>query len=125
MRDLLEIRGEIDEIDSRIVELYEKRMQLSSDVAEYKICTGKPVFDKERESSKLAVLEGMAGSDFTKNGIRELFEQIMSMSRKKQYQLLTSHGIVEQPEFTEVCELDYRGRASSFRAWRVRTASRR
>ena len=34
MRDLLEIRDEIDELDSEIVRLYEKRMQLTSDVAE-------------------------------------------------------------------------------------------
>ena len=42
MRDLLEIRDEIDELDSQIVALYEKRMQLTSDVAEYKINTGFP-----------------------------------------------------------------------------------
>ena len=74
MRDLLEIRDEIDELDSEIVRLYEKRMQLTSDVAEYKINTGKQVFDKERENSKLATLEGKASCDFTKHGIRELFE---------------------------------------------------
>lgn len=107
MRDLLEIRDEIDELDSEIVRLYEKRMQLTSDVAEYKINTGKPVFDKERENSKLATLEGKASSNFTKHGIRELFEQIMAMSRKKQYRLLTEHGIVYSPEFEKVDALDY------------------
>lgn len=107
MRDLLEIRNEIDELDSEIVRLYEKRMQLTSDVAEYKINTGKQVFDKEREASKLTTLEGKAGSVFTKHGIRELFEQIMAMSRKKQYQLLTEHGVVYRPEFEKVDALDY------------------
>lgn len=107
MRDLLEIRDEIDELDSEIVRLYEKRMQLTSDVAEYKINTGKQVFDKERENSKLAALEGKASCDFTKHGIRELFEQIMAMSRKKQYQLLTERGIVYSPEFEKVDTLDY------------------
>lgn len=34
--DLLEIRDQIDIIDKEIVELFEKRMQLSADVAEYK-----------------------------------------------------------------------------------------
>ena len=107
MRDLLEIRDEIDELDSQIVALYEKRMQLTSDVAEYKINTGKQVFDKAREDSKLATLEGKASCAFTKHGIRELFEQIMAMSRKKQYQLLTEHGIVYSPEFEKVDALDY------------------
>lgn len=102
MRDLLEIRDEIDGIDREIVELYEKRMQLAADVAEYKISTGKPVFDKEREISKLDTLGNLASCDFTRHGVRELFEQIMSMSRKKQYQLLTEHGIVDDPEFMPV-----------------------
>ena len=88
MKDLLDIRKDIDKIDEQIVKLYEERMKLTSDVAEYKINTGKQVFDKEREESKLATLQKKAESDFTRHGIRELFEQIMAMSRKKQYKLL-------------------------------------
>ena len=48
MKDLLDIRKDIDKIDEQIVKLYEERMKLTSDVAEYKINTGKQVFDKER-----------------------------------------------------------------------------
>ena len=33
--DLTELRGQIDEIDSSIVDLYEKRMDISRLVAEY------------------------------------------------------------------------------------------
>ncbi len=47
--DLLEIRSQIDEVDAGIVELYEKRMELCRQVAEYKIATGKKVFDKSRD----------------------------------------------------------------------------
>ena len=39
--DLLELRKQIDEIDSQVVELYERRMEVSRKVAEYKIETGK------------------------------------------------------------------------------------
>ena len=46
MKDLLDIRKDIDKIDEQIVKLYEERMKLTSDVAEYKINTGKQVFDK-------------------------------------------------------------------------------
>lgn len=107
MRDLAEIRKEIDGIDEQIVSLYEKRMELTSRVAEYKIQTGKPVFDKEREKSKLESLGKLASSEENKDGIQELFEQIMAMSRKKQYRLLTNHGLGEKTEFTEVDQLDY------------------
>lgn len=108
MRDLLELRDEIDSIDSEIVALFERRMGISQEVAEYKISVGKPVFDKEREQSKLNTLAEKVHTDFLKLGVQELFEQIMSISRKRQYQLLTEHGKVEASEFEEVDKLDYK-----------------
>ena len=47
--DLLQLRDILDDIDAQIVELYEKRMDVCKQVAEYKIETGKKVFDKQRE----------------------------------------------------------------------------
>ncbi len=99
MKDLLELREKIDRIDAQIAALYEERMEVSESVAEYKIRTGKKVFDKEREQAKLQTLSGGAHSEFTRKGIRELFDQIMSMSRKRQYQLLREHGIMEDLGF--------------------------
>lgn len=107
MKDLLELRDEIDRIDNRIVELYEERMKVSEQVAEYKIRNNRPVFDKEREKSKLDTLSKKAHSDFNRHGIRELFDQIMSMSRKKQYQLLDAHGIRQEQDFLCLDHLDY------------------
>ena len=106
MKDLLDIRKDIDKIDEQIVKLYEERMKLTSDVAEYKINTGKQIFDKEREESKLATLQKKAESDFTRHGIRELFEQIMAMSRKLQYQLLEENGVAGRLPFIGVDELE-------------------
>lgn len=88
MIDLSESRKEIDEIDKQIVELFERRMQVSKNVAEYKRSTGMAVFDREREKSKIASVMGMASNDFNRHGVEELFCQIMSMSRKLQYALL-------------------------------------
>ncbi len=89
MKDLLDIRKEIDEIDGQMIDLYKKRMELTTEVAEYKIANHKPVLDKEREASKIATLTSYAKDDFEKQGIKELFELIMSTSRKKQYHLLS------------------------------------
>ena len=102
MEDLLKLRDEIDKIDNEIVSLYEKRMKIAEGVARYKISTGKKVFDREREVSKLNTLSAKASSEFTKVGIVELFEHIMAVSRKKQYQLLTESGIVDMPELETV-----------------------
>jgi chorismate mutase/prephenate dehydratase len=102
MEDLLKLRDEIDIIDNEIVSLYEKRMKIAEGVARYKITKGKKVFDREREESKLNTLSAKATSEFTKVGIVELFEHIMAVSRKRQYQLLTESGLVELPELESV-----------------------
>lgn len=104
--DLGEIRKELDEIDAEIVALYEKRMKACEKVAEYKIQTGKPVFDKEREEAKLGQVASLASTPFNKQGVEELFGQIMSISRKRQYQILNSHGKGEKLPFVPVEELE-------------------
>ena len=53
MKDLLDIRKEIDGIDRQIVELFENRMVLTTQVAEYKISTGKAVFDNQVSLNKI------------------------------------------------------------------------
>lgn len=86
--DLLEIRDQIDGIDKEIVELFEKRMQLSAEVAEYKISNNKAVLDPQREKEKLNTLEKYASNSFNRVGVYELFRQMMAMSRKLQYRIL-------------------------------------
>ena len=104
--DLGELRQEIDAIDAQIVALYEKRMDISGQVAEFKIKTGKKVFDKVREEEKLKVVKALTHNAFNSHGIEELFEQIMSMSRKLQYQLLAQNGTVGRLPFIGVDELE-------------------
>ncbi len=104
--DLLELRGQIDDIDRQIVSLYEQRMEICGQVAAYKIETGKKVFDRQREMEKLAKVKSLTHNDFNSHGVEELFEQIMSMSRKLQYQLLARHGSMGRLPFIEVGELD-------------------
>ena len=103
--DLLEIRNEIDGIDAQIVELYEKRMEVCKKVAQYKIETGKKVFDKVREEEKIKKVKSLATNDFNKMGVEELFEQIMSMSRKLQYQMLEENGQTAKLPFIGVDRL--------------------
>ncbi len=104
--DLLDLRRQIDEIDERIVDLYEKRMDISRQVAEYKIETGKKVFDKVREEEKLRSVKALTHSEFNSTGIGELFEQIMSVSRKLQYRMLTEQCGSGKLPFIKVDSLD-------------------
>lgn len=104
--DLLELREKIDTIDAQIVELYEKRMDICTKVAEYKIGAGKKVVDRQREQEKLAKVKSLTHNEFNSHGIEELFEQIMSMSRKLQYQLLAANGSQGKLPFIGVDKLD-------------------
>lgn len=104
--DLTGLREQIDAIDRQIVELYEQRMDVSRQVAEYKIETGRKVFDKEREEQKIRKVKSMTHNEFNSHGIEELFEQIMSMSRKLQYQMLTEKGSVGRLPFIGVDRLE-------------------
>ncbi len=90
--DLADLREQLDGIDEQIVGLYEKRMEICSQVADYKISTGKQVLDRAREHEKLSALKAMAKNEENKHGVEELFEQIMSMSRKLQYRKLEENG---------------------------------
>ena len=103
--DLAELRNRLDDIDRQIVELYEQRMEICGEVAAYKLETGKRVFDKEREQQKLSAVSAMTHNAMNAQGIRELYEQIMAISRKLQYQMLAEHGAGEKLSFIEMGEI--------------------
>ncbi len=98
MRELSELREELDVLDRQVVELYAKRMGIAEEVAAYKIGVGKPVLDMEREKSKIDTLTSYVDTPFLKQGIKELYEQIMTNSRKRQYQIMQENG-KEGPSF--------------------------
>lgn len=105
MLDLQECRRKIDKIDEEMLRLFQKRMEICEDVAAYKIKTGKKVLDPEREKQKIEVLKGRADSEFNALGVQELFQQIMAISRKRQYQLLGENGAEEKENFLFVKKL--------------------
>lgn len=104
--DLSEIRVLIDDVDKQIVELYEKRMDLCTQVAEYKIANGKQVFDHKRELEKIEKVKSLTHTDFNRIGVEELFEQLMAMSRKLQYGILKENGHLGRIPFIKQKALD-------------------
>lgn len=106
METLEELRVRLDEIDDQIVNLYEQRMDICAHVGEYKIQTGKKVLDRQREKEKLENVAGKASNPFNKKGVTELYEQLMSMSRKLQYEQLVKAGALGRLPFIQVDSLD-------------------
>lgn len=92
MPDLNQSRKKIDEIDQQLVQLFEERMEITKEVAAYKIAAQKSVLDKEREEKKLEMIDHLITNDYNRYPARELFTQIISMSRKFQYSLIPSYS---------------------------------
>jgi len=85
MNDLVNIRKEIDQIDNKLLELFEYRLDLVLKVAEYKKTNGLPVYDPKREEKKLNALTQSAQNERNVDAITELFSQIMAICRRAQY----------------------------------------
>ena len=104
--DLNDLRVEIDSVDKQLVELFEKRMDIATAIADYKIANGKKVFDRDREIQKIKAVREMAHSDFNKIGVEELFSMLMSISRKLQYQKLQEKGATGRLPFIPIDAID-------------------
>jgi chorismate mutase/prephenate dehydratase len=106
MEDLREIRQRIDKIDKELVGLFEERMECAKSVADFKRGKGMAIYDKVREEEKLENLSAMVEGKFLKRSIKELFSQIMSISRKYQHQLLDTRDRYIENYFQQVDELE-------------------
>lgn len=106
MEDLKSYRDQIDRIDREMVDLFEQRMTLATKIGAWKVEAGRKVFDKAREQAKLQEVREMAHGDFNRHGVEDLFRQVMSMSRKKQYELLEQKGAGGRLPFIGVDKLD-------------------
>ncbi len=109
MESLEELRRRLDMTDGQIIELFQKRMDICAEVGEYKLASGRKVFDKEREQEKLDAVAKHAKNDFYAKGLKELFELLISVSRKLQYQLITEKSGGTRLPFMSVTSLDTSG----------------
>ena len=86
--DLMELREQINEIDAQMLDLFLRRMQVSSNVAEYKRKNGLPVLDAARERELLANIARQAGEDLDEYAV-VLYSTILSLSRSYQHKKLS------------------------------------
>lgn len=82
------LRDEIDKIDNQLIELYQRRMELSKKVAAYKLENGMTIFHPEREKAILDSAE-KKGGEYGKSA-RILYSTIMELSRALQHDMLGS-----------------------------------
>lgn len=93
MRELEDVRAELDGVDRELVRLFERRMALSREVARYKLAHGMPVLDAAREERVLASRAAMLEDPSLGEDVRVLYSCIMALSRGEQERLLKEAGV--------------------------------
>lgn len=88
MRDLSEIRADIDKIDKELIELFKKRMDCAKEVGLYKKATDTPILNTSREQEILDSVEEKGGE--YGSHARLLFSNIMELSRALQHNIVCS-----------------------------------
>ena len=88
MRDIAEIRAELDQVDMGIVALLEARMDLAREVAEWKMENHRPVLDTARELKVLESRCAMLRTPGREEQVIRLFNCLMSMSREEQEKII-------------------------------------
>ena len=84
---LNELRENIDKIDRELVELFCRRMDTASEIAEYKRQSGMAVYDPIREREKLATVASMA-DDGMDGYVKQMYSLLFEVSRDYQSKLL-------------------------------------
>ena len=95
MSKLEELRAQIDEIDSQMIALFERRMDVTRQVGEYKKEHDLPVLDRQREEEVLAKKEAMLKNQYLKTEVKDFFSSIMAISRRQQRGLMADQSRVE------------------------------
>lgn len=102
--DLQELRGELDLVDAEIVRLFVRRMAICGEVAENKRKSGKAVLDIKREEEKLQAVSELVSDPFLKKGVRELFSELMTLSRRLQLERLKDRNGDGTAHFREISD---------------------
>ncbi len=88
MSELDALRGEIDQIDRQLVELFLRRMEVTGRVGAYKQARGIPVLDAARERQVVAAKTALTDDPARKRDLAALYAAIMAISRAQQRTLV-------------------------------------
>lgn len=92
-------RNEIDAIDAQLISLFEKRMQVSEEIAAYKKENHLPVYDPKREREKLTYIANQLPEEM-QDYASLLYNLIFELSRSYQYRMMGhSHTLTEKMQY--------------------------
>ena len=84
MRELDIVRKDIDIIDQKMIELFEERMHLVSEVLEYKKANNKAIFDEKREKEIIEKNIKKLHDESLKEYYEIFFNGVLNSSKKYQ-----------------------------------------
>jgi len=91
MKDIKDIRGEIDSIDQELARLFRRRLEIVADVAASKHARGAPVTDPARERDILSRVTAEVGPDY-ENGARLFFATLFGIAKARQRTMLNGEA---------------------------------
>lgn len=77
-------RNEIDQIDRKIVKLFEQRTKMVEEVARVKLANGKEILDVGREALVIEKVQSYLENIELKDELADLYTEIMRISRGHQ-----------------------------------------
>ncbi len=115
MKDLLQCRQEIDEIDEQLIQLFEKRMSVAKDVVMYKIDKDMPIFQSDREKQVIEKNINRIQNEQLKKYAHFFIQDMMNISKSYQATFLSQNVFydLKEPGFKN-CIIGYQGVPGSF-----------
>jgi monofunctional chorismate mutase len=92
LRDIKELRDEIDALDKQLVELLEKRLDVVTEVVKYKISNNKPIFDSSREEEVLAKNLQRVHNNEYEAVIEQILIALMDYSKAYQHNFINENN---------------------------------
>ncbi|MGO1581196.1 MAG: shikimate kinase [Peptoniphilaceae bacterium] len=92
--NLDKLRKKLDQIDEEIIDLFQKRMEVTREIADYKKENNLPITDINRENEVVNRLEEISLEDF-KFIVKPLYNEIFTLSKKYQNNLINSQSKIE------------------------------
>ena len=89
MNELENLRERIDTIDKELITLFEERMNVVNDIAEYKIKNNLPILNQNREDIVISKVKAIVkNKEYTDSAI-DFIKEIMEISKKYQQKLIS------------------------------------
>ena len=83
MTELDALRNEISELDKRLLELFNRRLELVAAVRDYKDAAGERWIDPEREAELLDALVAGNGGPLSERGVRAIFSAVLDVLKQE------------------------------------------